>query len=188
MNRLRWTVPAAVLVGASTLLAVQDQSEFPEMPAPQKEHEWLQKFVGEWTTEAEMMMGPEETFHCVGSETVRSIGGRWIVSDMSGDSPMGAMTGVMTLGFDPEKGKYIGTWIDSVSNHMWVYEGTLDETGAVLTLNTTGPDMMNPTPGKTSNYLDVVEFKNPNLRTLTSSAQDDAGEWHTFGTITFRRK
>ena len=27
---------------------------------PQKEHQWLDKFVGEWISEAECMMGPDQ--------------------------------------------------------------------------------------------------------------------------------
>ena len=30
----------------------------PEMPKPQKEHEWLQQLVGEWDTEAEILEEP----------------------------------------------------------------------------------------------------------------------------------
>ncbi len=188
MKKIAWIASAAVLAGASTLLAVQDELKFPEMPAPQQEHQWLQQFVGEWTTEAEMTMGPDQVFRSTGSESVRAVGGHWVVSDITGDSPMGPMHGVMTLGFDPEKDKFIGTWIDSMTSHLWVYEGTLDSTGKVLTLSTVGPDMMDPTPGKTANYRDVIEIKNPNTRVLTSSAQDANGEWQTFGTITFSRK
>ena len=46
---------------------------------PRKEHQWLQKLVGEWTFEVEAMMAPDkpsEKFS--GSETVRSIGNVWI--------------------------------------------------------------------------------------------------------------
>jgi len=42
---------------------------------PQKEHQWLQQLVGEWTYEGEASMGPDkppEKFQ--GTESVRSIG------------------------------------------------------------------------------------------------------------------
>jgi hypothetical protein len=188
MNKFAWLTSASILVGATTLLAVQDTPPpFPEMPAPQKEHQWLQQFVGEWTTYGKMDMGDGQAFECRGTEVVRSIGGRWIVSDMTGESPMGPMTAVMTLGYDPEQGKYIGTWVDSMTNHMWIYDGSVDASGKVLTLNATGPDMMDPTSDRTAEYRDVIEFKDRNTRVLTSSGKGPDGQWVTFGTVTFTR-
>ena len=52
---------------------------------PQKEHQWLQKLVGEWTYETEATMGPDqppEKFK--GTESVRSLGGLWILCRGSG--------------------------------------------------------------------------------------------------------
>ena len=49
---------------------------------PQKEHEWLQNLVGEWTYESECSVEPgkpPERFS--GSETVRSLGGLWILCE-----------------------------------------------------------------------------------------------------------
>ena len=47
------------------------------MPAqPQKEHQWLQKLVGEWTYEIEATMEPDQPpVKSTGTETVRSLGG-----------------------------------------------------------------------------------------------------------------
>ena len=49
---------------------------------PQKEHQWLHKLVGEWTSEAETSMGPgkpPEKFEA--SESVRSLGGLWVLCE-----------------------------------------------------------------------------------------------------------
>lgn len=38
---------------------------------PQKEHQWLQKLVGEWTYESEALMGPDQPpVKSTGTETV----------------------------------------------------------------------------------------------------------------------
>jgi hypothetical protein len=58
--------------------------------APQKEHRWLQKLAGEWTSEAEATMEPgkpPETFK--GTESVRSLGGLWILAEGQGEMPGG---------------------------------------------------------------------------------------------------
>ena len=31
-----------------------------------------------------------------------------------------------TLGYDPAKKKYVGTFIASVMTHLWIYSGSLD--------------------------------------------------------------
>jgi hypothetical protein len=49
---------------------------------PQKEHDWLLNFVGEWTYEGECSMGPDQPpMKSGGSETVRALGSLWVVGD-----------------------------------------------------------------------------------------------------------
>jgi hypothetical protein len=173
----------ALLAGAAVLRAQTP----PPMPAPEKEHLWLQQFVGEWETEATATMEPgKPPMKCKGTESVRSVGGFWIVAENKGNFMDVPVTGAMTLGYDPEKKKYVGTWICSMSNYLWKYEGMVDESGKVLTLETEGPCPM--APDKISRFKDVMEFKSKNHRVLTSSMQEDDGKWVTFATINCRRK
>ena len=92
---------------------------------PQKEHQWLQKLVGEWTCEAEATMGPDkppEKF--AGTESVRSLGGLWVLCEGRGEMPGGgAATTIMTLGYDPREKRFVGTFIGSMMTHLWVYDG-----------------------------------------------------------------
>jgi len=112
----------------------------PKLPAPQKEHEWLKQLEGEWITESEAVMAPGEApVKFKGTEVVRSLGGFWTISEIKSDFMGTPVTGVMTLGYDSQKKKYVGTWIASMDGHLWKYEGTVDDSGKVLTLNTEGP-------------------------------------------------
>jgi hypothetical protein len=158
------------------------------MIEPQKEHQWLKKLVGEWTCESDCSMGPgkpSEKFK--GTESVRSLGGLWILAEGQGEMPGGgAATTLMTLGYDPQKKRYVGTWIGSMMTYLWVYDGGLDAAGKVLTLDAEGPDMA--TEGKVANYKDVIEFKSDDYRVLTSHMLGDDGEWHGFMTAHYRRK
>lgn len=155
---------------------------------PQKEHEWLQKLVGEWTYESECSMEPgkpPEKFS--GSETVRSIGGLWILCEGRGEMPGGGMaTTLMTLGYDPQKKHYVGTWVGSMMTHLWIYNGSLDADGKVLTLNAEGPNCMEE--GKLSKYKDVIEIKSHDHRILTPHMLGDDGEWRPLMTAHYRRK
>jgi hypothetical protein len=155
---------------------------------PQKEHEWLQQLVGDWTYEHECSMGPDQPpSKFTGTETVRSLGGVWVVCEGQGEMPGGgAATTIMTLGYDPLRKKYIGTFIGSMMTHLWIYEGGLDAAGKALTLDTEGPSFTDQ--GKLAKYQDIIEFKSADYRTLSSRTPGDDGKWHMFMTAHYRRK
>jgi hypothetical protein len=158
----------------------------PEMPAPEKEHQWLGQLVGEWDTEGEVVIAPDQApLKCKGTEVVRSLGGFWVISESETTMMEMPMKGVMTIGYDPEKEKYTGTWIDSMSSHLWKYEGSVDEAGKTLTLLTEGPNPM--APDQTAKYREVIEVKDQDHKVFTSSIEMD-GQWHTFMTIHYHRK
>jgi hypothetical protein len=154
---------------------------------PQQEHQWLQQLVGEWTYETEATMEPgQPPLKCEGSERVRSLGGIWILTEGQGQMPDGTpATAVLTLGYDPQKQRYVGTWIGSMMTHLWAYEGTLDATGRVLTLAAEGPNMI--TAGQMAQYKDVIEIKSDDHRVLTSHMLGDDGAWHGFMVAKYRR-
>lgn len=161
--------------------------QMPDMPPPAPEHAWLQRFVGEWVTVAEITCEPgKPPMKCTGTETSRMLGGFWLVAQGAGDSPEMPFANVLTLGFDPKKGKYIGTWVDSMMSHMWRYEGGVNDAGTTLTLETEGE--CPGTPGKVSKFREVTEFFGDDHRVFTSSIQGEDGAWSTVVTVDFRRK
>ena len=155
---------------------------------PQKEHEWLSKLCGEWTYEAECVMGPDQpSMKTSGSETVRSLGGLWTIGEGQGGTPDGQPgTMIMTLGYDPKKQRFIGTFFASMMTHMWIYEGTLDADEKVLTLDTEGPDFVDA--NKMTKYQDIMEVVSDDHRILRSQALGPNGEWISFMTAHYRRK
>ena len=155
---------------------------------PQKEHEWLQRLIGEWTMEGEADMGPgKPRAKSTGSERVRSIGGLWVVCEGESEMPeMGWGSMIMTLGFDPAKQRYVGTWIGSMMANLWLYNGSLDSSGKVLTLDSEGPNFSDPT--KTAKYQDIIEIVDDNTRLLRSRTPMEDGKWHEFMRATYRRK
>ena len=159
------------------------------MPAaPQREHEWLQKMVGEWTSEGECNMGPDKpTEKFTGTESVRSLGGLWVVAEGHGEMPGGGpATTILTLGFDPQRKRYTGTFIGSMMTHLWVYDGALDAGERALVLEVEGPSMAGD--GAMAKYRDVIEWKSDDHRTLSSHIQTDDGKWQSFMTAHYRRK
>ncbi|MBC7815479.1 MAG: DUF1579 domain-containing protein [Planctomycetaceae bacterium] len=148
---------------------------------PQKEHQWLQKLVGEWTFEGECRMGPDQPpMKLTGSEVVRSLGGLWTIGE-----GQGTCQSIMTLGYDPQTKRFAGTFIASVMTHLWVYDGSLDAAEKVLTLDTEGPKFTGEGLAK---YQDIIEFVSDDHRTLSSQCLGDDGQWHPFMKAHYRRK
>ncbi len=172
---------ATLAVGA---VAVQ---EMPGPTSPQEQHEWLQQLVGDWTVTAEATMAPgTDAMKMESTESVRSIGGLWIMAEQNASMMGTPITSIMTLGYDPQKEAFVGTWIDSMQTHMWSYVGTLDAAKKVLTLDTKGPSFGDPS--KIADYRDVIELKSADHKVLTSSVKEENGTWNTFMRAEFRRK
>ncbi len=156
-------------------------------PTPQ--HRWLEQLVGDWSYEHEAACAPGATPEVFkGSESVRAIGGYWIVCEGRGEMPGGgAATMLMTLGYDEAAARYTGTWVGSMMSHLWIYTGgVLDAAGKVLTLESRGPSFAGD--GGLATYRDVIEIKSPDHRMLTSHVLGDNGEWTQFMTANYRRK
>ena len=88
-------------------------------------------------------------------------------------------------GYDPAKQRFVGTWVGSMMSHLWVYEGELDATGKVLTLNSEGPSMAGD--GSIQKYQDVIRVESDDHRILTSRAPGPDGKWNEFMTAHYRR-
>jgi hypothetical protein len=155
---------------------------------PQKEHQWLKRLLGEWTSETEAAMKPGDAPSTMkGSETVRSLGDLWIIGESEGEVPGGGTAHMrLTLGYDPRKQRFVGTWIGSMMAYMWVYNGSLDAGGNVLTLDTEGPSMAGD--GSMQRYQDIIEFHSADYRTLSAQALGADGKWTRFMTAHYRRK
>lgn len=151
------------------------------------EHRWLQQLVGEWKYEHRMSAepgGPPESFS--GTEVVRPLGELWVLAEGEGGMPGGGeATTVMTLGFDPRRGRFTGTFVASMMTHLWSYDGGLDADRRVLTLDTEGPSMSGDET--LAPYRDVIRIEDDGRRTLTSYIRGDDGEWNEIMAATYRR-
>ncbi len=169
------------------LLSLTAQAQELEFPAPTEAHQWLQRFVGEWTSTARSVGGPDESgIEYSSTMKSRAIGGFWVVNEIRGEVNGAKMVAVQTIGYDAAKKKYVGTWTDSMMGHLWVYEGTVDDSGKKLVLETKGPDFAGS--GSDTGYRDSFEFKTDDLVISTAEIQNEAGEWTTFMTGEMRRK
>ena len=135
-----------------------------QFSTPEKEHSILKKDAGNWSVKGKMWMAPgspAQEFEATESNTL--IGGFWVVSKFEGTFAGMPMTGHATMGYDPKKKKYIGTWVDSMNPYMSKMEGEYDASTKTLTMMTEGVGMDgNPQLGK-----NVVVYNDDGTRSFT---------------------
>jgi hypothetical protein len=172
-----------VLVAGAGPLPAQ-QSEAPSAASP--EHGVLKQFVGRWQMTSKGSMGEgQPEMEATATMTATMLGDLWVVCSLEGDVAGTTYQARQTIGYDAERGKYVGTWVDSMTPHLWVYEGTVDETSRILTLEAEGPNMM--AAGQTTRFRDVYEFRGDDQILATSSMLGEDGNWITFMTGTASR-
>jgi hypothetical protein len=182
MNRMISAIAGLSMVLLGVAAAPQDGA----MPKPAKEHEWLKQIAGEWESEGEAILAPDQPpMKIKGTESGRMVGGFWVTVEHKGEFMGAPFTGIMTLGYDPEKKKFVGTWVDSMGSYLWQYVGTLDESGKVLTLESEGPS--HEGPGKLAKFRESIEIKGKDEKVFVSRIEKD-GKWVTALTMTSKRK
>jgi hypothetical protein len=149
-------------------------------PEPTIEHQFLLQLVGDWTFETECSMGPDQPpSQSTGKQSIRALGSLWTLGGMESagpdDEPMHSM---MTLGFDPVRGKFVGSFVASCMTHHWLYEGSLDSNRRVLTLDAEGPSFTGD--GSMAKYQDIIEVVDQDTYWFSSQYQDSSGNWVKF--------
>jgi hypothetical protein len=155
---------------------------------PVEQHRWLQRLLGEWVIETGVPASPGQPAETlVGSETVRQLGELWVLGEGHGPMPGGGEAHTMiTLGYDPVRRRFTGTWIGSMMTHLWVYDGELDADGRTLTLSATGPDFERP--GHTRQYQDIIEVVDDDTRLFRSRMLGDDGTWQDMMSARYTRR
>lgn len=129
-------------------------------------------------------MGPDQPLmKTTGRETVRSLGGLWTVGEGSGEP---GCESIMTLGYDPQTKRFVGTFIAAAMTHLWPYNGSLDASGSRLILDSEGPSFAGD--GKMVKYQDIIEFLSEDHRTLSSQFLGPDGNWVPFMKADYRRR
>jgi Protein of unknown function (DUF1579) len=141
--------------------------------APSPEHKILAVQEGVWDAEILLIMpgqDPKDATKSKGVETNRLLAGKWLISDFKGEFFGSPFEGHGVNGYDAKKGKYVGTWVDSMSLHIDLMDGTYDEKTKTLTLNA---DSVNPASGKPMKMRLETQFKDDDTRTFSEYVQMD---------------
>lgn len=151
------------------------------------EHRWLSQLVGDWIIAPPPGTADAAATDAIaGSESVRMIGEIWLLAEGVGRMPNGGdYRQLMTLGFDPQTGRFVGTWIGSMMNTFWVYDGDLDMRANELTLHCEGPFF--DEPNRLTKYRDIITIHGPNHRSLRGMILTREGTWELMHSVSYVR-
>lgn len=175
------------IMGIASAIALLSGGAPARAAEPARGDAWLAQLVGKWDIEFKIYMEPDQPpAASAGTDTVRALGGNWIIAETETTMMGGPYQGVMSLGYDSAQAMYHGTWIDSFGGHMWIYEGTLNDAGDTLTLRTEGPSL--EVPGETAQYKEVIRITGDDSRTFNSYYESGDGSWVRIVTIEYERR
>jgi hypothetical protein len=119
------------------------------MPQPGPEHKRLGEHVGTWNVDCSFYMDPAQPpMKVKARETVEMFGPFYTVSLFEADMFGSPYKGRATLGYDPAVGKYVSTWIDTMSPAIFAFSGKFDAAGNVLEQRGEGIDCMTQGPAE----------------------------------------
>lgn len=160
--------------------------EAPEIK-PGPEHEVLKHFVGTWEATISMQQAPgAPAVETKGLETnTLGCGGLWLIIDHKGEFMGKPFHGHGVQGYDTNKKKYVGVWVDPMTSSLEVSEGTYDKATKTLTSKTRTRD---PASGQPMEYSTKNVFKDENNHYLAMFFPGPEGKELEAMRITYKRK
>jgi len=126
---------SAVSVAAVRPILFQE----PQLPEVTDHHKMLLKGVGEWEGTLTMNMpGMEEPVPV--QESVTAVGDYWTTSKFTGNFGGMPFHGTGVTGYDATKKQFVGTWVDNMTSHLSIMNGSYDAKTSKLTMNWEAPD------------------------------------------------
>lgn len=157
------------------------------MTPPPDELAFLRSLVGNWTYETEIDANadnPASTDR--GTETGRSIDDMWFVMQGSDVSSTGTKNNTMlTLGYNHTRKKMVGTFVSTMMDTIWMYEGDFDPSTNSAILFSEGPSFTGD--GSIGQYKDIIEMRTSDHRVFTSQFLTADGSWKEFMTMHYHR-
>jgi hypothetical protein len=105
-----------------------------KLGTPGEPHRVLATMAGSWNARVKSWSAPDKPpmESSGGCEQKMVLGGRFLQQDFTGDMMGTTFTGIGFTGYDNHSGKYLSTWIDSMSTSILLLEGTADTDGKTV--------------------------------------------------------
>ncbi|WP_153558838.1 DUF1579 domain-containing protein [Roseimaritima sediminicola] len=152
---------------------------------PQSQHQWLDQLLGEWDFEHRCKLPDGSEPVTTGQMRCRSLGGLWLIAESDGKTEDQPWSAIMTLGFDPAKDAFVGTFVASMMANIWHYHGKLDADGKRLPLDSEGPKFDG---SGTCRYRDTIEVVDADQWLMSSELLDENDQWQRFMTARHTRR
>ena len=143
-----------IVLGTCSMARAQEGGG-PPVPKPTEEHKVLAEEVGTWDAVIKTFMGGPDAEPMVskGVETnAMMTGGLWLLSKFEGEFGGMKFEGRGQFGYDADKKKYVGTWVDSMAPTISLLEGTYDAKTKTMTYEGEGVEP----PGNTKYTMKMV--------------------------------
>ena len=137
-------------------------SEEMQPPQPTAEHGKLREYAGVWKVQSSFYMDPNPATPPMvveAKETIRMFGEFWTEGLYESDFMGQPFKGQTTLGYDPENGEYVSTWIDTMSPTFFHFRGKFQ--GDTLEMKARAFDCMSKME---ANYRTTEVHKSPDER------------------------
>src|SRR3982751_1377996 len=119
MDRMGFQDPGMTGVRSDGFGGLPSATERVMAEEEQREQRWLRRLVGDWSYGAETAPGQPSGTHG-GTEHARLFGGAWAVCEGEYHTPDGESGAtMMTLGYDPARARFVGSFIGSMMPHLW---------------------------------------------------------------------
>ncbi len=152
-------------------------SDFAAMAAPAAEHAMLEPFVGEFSAEVRMWMGPGEPMVSTGTMTNSwELGGRFLRQSYQGDpseGPFPDFEGRGFFGYNTVDRRWEGFWIDTASTIMQFEQGEVDAAGKMWTMR---GSMTNPRDGQPVAKRSVITLVDDDHHSMEMFFETPEGE------------
>jgi hypothetical protein len=156
---------AALMLSAPALKAADPKPGGGE-PSPEKT---MAMEEGIWDGEVTVTLPGAEPVKSKCVETNQMLGGKWLISEFKGEFFGSRFEGNGQNGYDAKKGKYVASWVDSVSSKILLLEGSYDEKTKTLTLHADAEDPA----GNPMKLRLETQFKDDGTRVFTEYVQAD---------------
>jgi hypothetical protein len=99
----------------------------------------MKRDVGDWNLVIKMFGAPGAApAISKGTETRFMLGDMWLIGHFKGQIMGASFAGLRQTGFDPQKNKFVASWVDSTSRYPTQMEGTWDAKTSTMTWIGTG--------------------------------------------------